>query len=171
MSSVVKSAIEMKSPSEADKQRFLGLAIAEAITGAKAGQGGPFGAVVVKDGQVIAKASNAVVATNDPTAHAEVQAIRAACSALGSFQLDGCDIYASCEPCPMCLGAILWARPRALYYTATRVQAAQAGFDDAVFYQALEGDSTVSLVRERVDHTDASSPFAAYAKLPGRVRY
>jgi guanine deaminase len=157
-------------PSEADKQRFLGLAIAEAIAGAKAGQGGPFGAVVVKDGVVIAKASNAVVATNDPTAHAEVQAIRAACATLGSFQLDGCDIYASCEPCPMCLGAILWARPRAIYYAATRVQAAQAGFDDAIFYQAFAGQA-VPLVREKVAHSDTDAPFAAYAKLSGKVRY
>jgi hypothetical protein len=107
-------------PSLADRQRFLGLAIAEAVRGAQAGQGGPFGAVIVKDGIVLACAANAVVANNDPTAHAEVQAIRAACAALGTFQLDGCDIYASCEPCPMCLGAILWAglapsttRPRA----------------------------------------------------------
>ncbi len=155
---------------EADKQRFLAMAIAEAIAGAQAGQGGPFGAVVVKEGVVIAKASNAVVETNDPTAHAEVQAIRAACAALGTFQLDGCDIYASCEPCPMCLGAILWARPRALYYAATRVQAAQAGFDDAVFYQAFAGQA-VPLVREQVDHAQADSPFAAYAKLSARISY
>jgi guanine deaminase len=158
-------------PSQVDKQRFLGLAIAEAIAGAKAGQGGPFGAVVVKDGVVIAKACNAVVANNDPTAHAEVQAIRAACAALGAFQLDGCDIYASCEPCPMCLGAILWARPRAIYYAATRTQAAKAGFDDALFYQALAGDQVVSLERVKLDHSDANKPFAAYAKLPGKIKY
>jgi guanine deaminase len=158
-------------PSEADKQHFLGLAIAEAKAGATAGQGGPFGAVVVKDGAVIAKAYNAVVANNDPTAHAEVQAIRAACAALGSFQLDGCDIYASCEPCPMCLGAILWARPRALYFAATRVQAAQAGFDDAVFYQVLAGDDSVPLVREKVEHADTNAPFAGYANLSGKIRY
>ena len=158
-------------PSDADKRRFLGLAIAEAMAGATAGKGGPFGAVVVKDGTVIATASNAVVANNDPTAHAEVQAIRAACAALGSFQLDGCDIYASCEPCPMCLGAILWARPRAVYFAATRVQAAEAGFDDAVFYQALTGAAAIPLVREKVEHADANAPFTAYARLPGRIRY
>lgn len=161
----------MSAPSAADKQRFLGLAIAEAIRGAKAGQGGPFGAVIVKDGVVIAKASNAVVANNDPTAHAEVQAIRAACAALGSFKLDGCDVYASCEPCPMCLGAILWARPRALYFAATREEAAQAGFDDAVFYQALSGDASLALARERVACDAANAPFVAYAGLPGRTRY
>jgi tRNA(Arg) A34 adenosine deaminase TadA len=158
-------------PSATDKQHFLGLAIAQAIHGARAGQGGPFGAVVVKDGAVIATASNAVVANNDPTAHAEVQAIRAACATLGAFQLDGCDVYASCEPCPMCLGAILWARPRAVYFAATRKEAAQAGFDDAVFYQALDGDVSVALLRERVESPDANAPFAAYAALPGKVRY
>jgi guanine deaminase len=161
----------VKTPSAADKQHFLGLAIAQAIRGARAGQGGPFGAVVVKDGAVIATASNAVVANNDPTAHAEVQAIRAACATLGAFQLDGCDVYASCEPCPMCLGAILWARPRAVYFAATRKEAAQAGFDDAVFYQALDGDVSVALLRERVESPDANAPFAAYAALPGKVRY
>jgi guanine deaminase len=90
---------------------------------------------------------------------------------LGSFQLDGCDVYASCEPCPMCLGAILWARPRALYFAATRKEAALAGFDDAVFYQALAGDAAVPLVREKVECEDANAPFAAYAALPGRIRY
>ena len=162
----------MSGPSLADKQRFLGLAIAEAVAGARAGRGGPFGAVVVKDGIVIAKAANAVVANNDPTAHAEVQAIRAACASLGSFQLEGCDIYASCEPCPMCLGAILWARPRALYFAATRDDAAGAGFDDAIFHQALAARSaTAPVPREQVPCADASAPFVAYASLPGRVRY
>ncbi len=161
----------MSAPSAAEKRHYLGLAIAEAIRGASAGQGGPFGAVIVKDGTVIAKAANAVVASNDPTAHAEVQAIRAACAALASFKLDGCDVYASCEPCPMCLGAILWARPRALYFAATRTEAALAGFDDALFYQALSGDASVALVRERIECEDARAPFAAYAAQPGRIRY
>jgi guanine deaminase len=159
-------------PSLVDKQHFLGLAVAEAIRGAEAGQGGPFGAIVVKDGVVIAKAANAVVANNDPTAHAEVQAIRAACAALDSFQLDGCDVYASCEPCPMCLGAILWARPRAVYYAATREDAAAAGFDDAVFHQALGatgGGSTV--LREQVPCDGADVPFIAYANLSAKIRY
>jgi guanine deaminase len=166
-------------PSLADKQGFLSLAIAEAVRGAQAGQGGPFGAVIVKDGVVIARAANAVVANNDPTAHAEVQAIRAACAALRTFRLDGCDIYASCEPCPMCLGAILWARMRAVYYTATRQDADAAGFDDAVFYQALgqvlgqaDNDARGSTtVRERVLCEGAQAPFAAYAEISARVRY
>jgi guanine deaminase len=166
------SAESFSAPSSADKQRFLGLAIAEAVRGAQAGQGGPFGAVIVKDGMVIARAANAVVANNDPTAHAEVQAIRAACAALGTFQLDGCDIYASCEPCPMCLGAILWARPRAIYYAATREDAAAAGFDDAVFHAALEnGMGGSPMVRARVACEGAEAPFVVYGGLPGKVRY
>jgi guanine deaminase len=162
----------MSQPSSADKQRFLALAIAEAVRGAQAGQGGPFGAVVVKGGVVIAKAANSVVSNNDPTAHAEMQAIRAACAAIGTFKLDGCDVYASCEPCPMCLGAILWARPRAVFFAATRQDAAAAGFDDAVFYEVLgekPGDSLV--LREHVVCADADAPFAAYASLSDRVRY
>jgi guanine deaminase len=159
-------------PSPEDKRHFLALAIAEATRGCQAGSGGPFGAVVVKDGVVIAQAHNAVVANNDPTAHAEVQAIRAACAALSSFQLDGCDLYASCEPCPMCLGAILWARPRAVYFAATRDDAARAGFDDAVFYRWLDSDGADSPVRrERVACEGAGEPFAAYATIPGKVRY
>jgi guanine deaminase len=162
----------MSEPTLADKQRFLDLAIAAAVRGAQTGQGGPFGAVVVKDGQVIAQAANSVIASNDPTAHAEVQAIRAACAALGTFQLTGCDLYASCEPCPMCLGAILWARPRAVYYAATRDAAAAAGFDDAVFHQALAGAPGAAAVRrEQVPCDGAGLPFAAYAGLPARVRY
>jgi guanine deaminase len=162
----------MSEPTLADKCHFLAMAIDEAVRGARAGQGGPFGAVVVKDGEVIAKSANAVVANSDPTAHAEIQAIRAACKVLGSFQLDGCDIYASCEPCPMCLGAILWARPRAVYYAATRREAAASGFDDAIFYQVLAGQpGAVPVVREHVLCDDASRPFDVYAGMPGRVLY
>lgn len=101
-------------------------------------KGGPFGAVVVKDGKIIAKGANNVTFNNDPTAHAEIVAIRAACSELNNFQLTGCDIYCSCEPCPMCLGAIYWARPSRIFYAATREDAADAGFDDALIYKELE---------------------------------
>jgi guanine deaminase len=148
------------------------MAIAEATRGARAGEGGPFGAVVVKDGNVIAQARNAVVANRDPTAHAEVQAIRQACAALGSFRLDGCDLYASCEPCPMCLGAILWARLRAVYFAATRQAAAAAGFDDVVFHATLAGEGGAApLIREQIPSDDAATPFAEYLKLSSRVRY
>ena len=99
------------------------------------GKGGPFAAVIVKDGAVIARGTNLVTSTNDPTAHAEIVAIREACRALRSFQLEGCDIYTSCEPCPMCLGAIYWARPKAIYFANTRDDAAKIGFDDRLIYE------------------------------------
>ena len=99
--------------------------------------GGPFAAIIVKDGELISEGTNCVTAWNDPTAHAEVVAIRRACSKLKSFQLTGCDIYSTCEPCPMCLGAIYWARPQALYFAAGRTDAAKAGFDDQFIYGQL----------------------------------
>lgn len=100
-------------------------------------KGGPFGAVIVKDNEIIARGSNQVTSWNDPTAHAEVVAIREACTHLGDFQLEGCDIYCSCEPCPMCLGAIYWARPNRIFFAATRHDAALAGFDDEFIYTEL----------------------------------
>lgn len=117
---------------------FLREALALAQQGMEDKVGGPFGALVVRDGEVIAHASNAVRSTNDPTAHAEVQAIRKACEKLGTYQLDNCVLYSSCEPCPMCLGAIYWARPKAVFYAATHREAAKAGFDDAFIYEELE---------------------------------
>ena len=116
---------------------FLQEAIKEARKGMKAGAGGPFGAVVVKNGKIIARGHNCVTSTNDPTAHAEVTAIRNACKKLKSFELKNCVIYSSCEPCPMCLGAIYWARPKALYFAADRVRAAASNFDDAVIYKEV----------------------------------
>jgi tRNA(Arg) A34 adenosine deaminase TadA len=113
-------------------------AIELAIENVRAGRGGPFGAVVVKDGRVIASGTNQVTSANDPTAHAEMVAIRAACAALGTFQLDGCDLYTTCEPCPMCLGAIYWARPSRVFFGGTAADAAAAGFDDAFIYEQLE---------------------------------
>lgn len=100
--------------------------------------GGPFGAVVVKDGRIIARGSNQVTKLNDPTAHAEIVAIRDACRALKDFQLTGCDIYCSCEPCPMCFGAIYWARPSRVFFAATRHDAANAGFDDDFIYKEMD---------------------------------
>lgn len=99
--------------------------------------GGPFAALIVKDGKMIATGVNRVTATNDPTAHAEIVAIRAACRAINSFQLDGCELYTTCEPCPMCMGAIYWARPRKVYYASSRFDAADAGFDDSMIYSEL----------------------------------
>ncbi|KIC93095.1 nucleoside deaminase [Flavihumibacter solisilvae] len=119
------------------QQAFLRLAIEEARKGMNEGQGGPFGCVIVKDGKVLVATHNKVLSTNDPTAHAEVVAIREACSLLKDFQLTGCEIYASCEPCPMCMGAIYWARPAVVYYAASRQDAAAAGFDDSMIYEEL----------------------------------
>ena len=99
--------------------------------------GGPFGAVVVKNGAIIAKGVNQVSGTNDPTAHAEIQAIRAACLSLGNFQLTDCEIYSSCEPCPMCIGAIYWARPKAVYFACSKEEAASIGFDDHFIYKEI----------------------------------
>ena len=112
-------------------------AIGLAIDNVRSGRGGPFAAVVVKDGRIVAEGTNRVTSSNDPTAHAEVVAIREACAALGAFQLDGCDLYTTCEPCPMCLGAIYWARPSRVYFASTAADAAAAGFDDAFIYQQL----------------------------------
>lgn len=117
---------------------FLEKAVSLAVENVREGNGGPFGAVIVKDNQIIATGVNQVTANNDPTAHAEIVAIRRACEVLKSFQLDGCVLYSSCEPCPMCLGAIYWARPQAVYFAANHKDAADAGFDDSFIYQELE---------------------------------
>ena len=116
---------------------FMKMAIDLAASNLESGDGGPFGAVVVRNGEIVGKGSNQVTSTNDPTAHAEVVAIRDACKNLNSFQLEDCEIYASCEPCPMCLGAIYWARAKKLYFAASREDAAQAGFDDSYIYQQV----------------------------------
>lgn len=112
-------------------------AIELAIENVRSGRGGPFAAVVVKGGKIIAEGANCVTATNDPTAHAEVVAIREACRKLASFELDDCELYTSCEPCPMCLGAIYWARPARIYSACTAADAAKAGFDDAFIYSEI----------------------------------
>ncbi|UOG76772.1 nucleoside deaminase [Hymenobacter tibetensis] len=123
---------------EAPNPDFMREAIRLSIEKMQAGYGGPFGAVVVKDGVIIARGFNQVTSTHDPTCHAEVDAIRKACTALGTFQLDGCDLYTSCEPCPMCLGAIYWARPRRVFYGNTKQDAATVGFDDQFIYEEIE---------------------------------
>lgn len=119
-------------------QQFMSRAIELAKLGMENGAGGPFGCVVVKGGEIIAEGFNSVTSTNDPTAHAEVVAIRKACANLGSFQLDGCTVYTSCEPCPMCLGAIYWARPTRVYYGCSREDAAAIQFDDQFIYDELD---------------------------------
>lgn len=118
-------------------EKFMREAIRLSMEGVKNNMGGPFGAVVVKNGQIIGKGNNQVTSTNDPTAHAEVVAIRDACKNLKSFQLDGCEIYTSCEPCPMCLGAIYWSRPSKIFYACTKKDASDAAFDDSFIYQEM----------------------------------
>lgn len=120
-----------------EKKKFMLEAIKMAEKNIISRSGGPFGAVVVKDGKIIAASGNRVTSTNDPTAHAEIVAIREACAEMETFDLTGCEIYASCEPCPMCLGAIMWARIDKLYYAADRLDASRAGFDDELFYTEM----------------------------------
>ncbi|HTA62371.1 MAG TPA: nucleoside deaminase [Bacteroidia bacterium] len=118
-------------------KKFMQEAIELSVNNVKSGKGGPFGAVVVKNGKIIARAANSVTSSNDPTAHAEVNAIREACKVLNTYQLNGCEIYTSCEPCPMCLGAIYWARPDKVYYANTKLDAAAINFDDDFIYQEI----------------------------------
>ena len=120
-----------------DNIEFMEEAIMLSIENVENATGGPFAAVIVKDGKIIAKGVNQVTTTNDPTAHAEMVAIREACKVLDSFQLDGCEIYTTCEPCPMCLGAIYWARPDKLYYANTKEDAAEINFDDKFIYEEI----------------------------------
>ena len=148
-------------------ERALALAVASASNG-----GGPFGAVVVRNGGIIAEGVNGVTSAMDPTAHAEVTAIRGACSLLGSHQLTGCDIYTSCEPCPMCLGAMYWARPDRVFYSATAAAAAAAGFDDAFIYAemaAAHHERQIPLLP--LLEGEGEAPFAAWRKNLARVAY
>ncbi len=151
---------------------FMEQAIALATENVTSGQGGPFGAVIVRDGKVIATGVNQVTATNDPTAHAEVTAIRRASAALGSFRLTGCEIYSSCEPCPMCLAAIYWAHCSAIYYAGTAADASAAGFDDSFLYDEVKRPFAErripagNLLRER-----AIESFRAWEKSPHKVEY
>ena len=147
----------------------------EAINAAFEGmrqKGGPFGAVVVKNGEIVGKGSNCVTETNDPTAHAEIVAIRDACKKLGSFQLEGCEIYTSCEPCPMCLGAIYWARPDKVFYACDKDDAADSGFDDAFIYKELElpaSERKVPFVQ--MSREEALSVFAEWNEKEDKTEY
>jgi guanine deaminase len=157
---------------EKDHRKFMQLAIQLSEQNVDQGKGGPFGAVVVKDGKVIAKSANKVTSSNDPTAHAEVSAIRAACKKLKTFDLSGCVIYTSCEPCPMCLGAIYWARLDKIYYANTKVDAAAIGFDDQFIYEELDLEMKerklpiVQLMRE-----EAQIAFKKWEQSPLKIEY
>ncbi len=147
-------------------------AIRIAVENVKNGTGGPFGAVVVKGGEIIASSGNTVVPDNDPTAHAEVNAIRKACRNLDSFQLEGCEIYSSCEPCPMCLGAIYWARPKAVYYACTKEDAAESGFDDSFIYKEIMLDGLrrfIPFVNEKEE--GAGEEFELWREEKNKVKY
>jgi guanine deaminase len=147
-------------------------AIELAVGNVRAGKGGPFGAVIVQDGRILAEGTNLVTSTNDPTAHAEIVAIRGACRALGRFHLTGCEIYTSCEPCPMCLGAIYWARLDKVFFGCTRADAAASGFDDELIYRELAtplADRRLPMVQLMRD--DALRAFEAWARAEGRVDY
>src|SRR6187549_4057131 len=119
------------------EEKFMQEAIALSQSGMANNEGGPFGCIVVRGDEIVGRGNNKVTSTNDPTAHAEVTAIRDACKNLGTFQLDDCEIYTSCEPCPMCLGAIYWARPKVVYYANNRQDAADIGFDDSMIYDEM----------------------------------
>lgn len=151
---------------------FMRQAIELAIENVTSGRGGPFGAVIVKDGVVIAAAANQVTATNDPTAHAEITAIRAACQALGTFVLEGCELYTSCEPCPMCLAATYWARCQKIYYGSNAQDAAKAGFDDAFLYEQMKAPlAERSLPIENLCAEEAWGAFQAWIEYEKKVEY
>lgn len=153
-------------------ERWMNHAITLAIDNVRSGRGGPFGALVIRDDQLVASGVNLVTSTNDPTAHAEVVAIRAACQALGSFQLQGCEVYTSCEPCPMCLGAIYWARPAAYYFASTRKAAAAAGFEDAHIYEELNLAAEVRSIPGYYLLAEAGmEPFTEWARSAQKIRY
>lgn len=148
------------------------VAIRLAQNGIDSDSGGPFGAVVARNGEIIAEGWNQVTSSNDPTAHAEIVAIRNACRVLGTFQLDGCVLYTTCEPCPMCLGAIYWARPEKLYFACTREDAARAGFDDKFIYEEIDRNfdqrriETVNFMRE-----DALPVFELWEAKEDKIEY
>jgi guanine deaminase len=151
---------------------FLERAIELSSQGMTSGYGGPFGCVIVKDNQIIGEGSNMVTSTNDPTAHAEVVAIRMACKTLSSYQLEECDIYTSCEPCPMCLGAIYWARPRRVIYANTREEAAAIEFDDEFIYgeiNASMSDRKIPFIHS--PHQRAKEVFTAWKNWAGKQKY
>jgi guanine deaminase len=151
---------------------FLRRAIALATENVTSGRGGPFGAVIVRDGKIVGEGANSVTATNDPTAHGEVNAIRAAANALGGFSLAGCELYTSCEPCPMCLAASHWARLDAVYYGASAADAARAGFDDAFLYDEFKKDQQErSMPEVQLLKDEAWESFAAWIDSANKVAY
>lgn len=147
-------------------------AVELALSNVSTGGGGPFGAVIVKDGRIVAEGVNSVIGSFDPTAHAEVVAIRRACEALQAFQIPGCELYTSCEPCPMCLGAVYWAHLDRLYFAVTKDEAAAAEFDDAFIYREIAlppADRSIPMIHVPV--SGAMEPFQAWLRKEDRIRY
>lgn len=154
------------------ENKYMRQAIELARENASSSGGGPFGAVVVKEGRVISACSNSVTPDNDPTAHAEVNAIRAACRELGSFDLSGCTLYSSCEPCPMCLSAAYWARVDKIVFAADRNDAADAGFSDAFIYEELSLDTDKrSIPMEKLMQKEGTEPFDIWKSNEKKIRY
>lgn len=147
-------------------------AVNAALKGMNDNEGGPFGCVVVKDGKIVGRGNNKVTSNNDPTAHAEVIAIRDACKNLNSFQLEGCEIYTSCEPCPMCFGAIYWARPDKVYYGSGQEDAAKIGFDDEFIYKEIElSYDKRSIPFEQLSRDIALEPFDKWREKDDKTKY
>lgn len=153
-------------------KRFMARAIELAVENVHSGRGGPFGAVIVKDGSIIAAGTNQVTSTNDPTAHAEVVAIREACRNLGMFQLHGCEIYTSCEPCAMCLGAIYWAHISCIYFAGQAADASAVGFDDSFIYRELaQPYSARRIPMVQMMREEALAAFRAWQEKPDKINY
>lgn len=150
--------------------QWMQVAYDEAVEGMLANDGGPFGAVIVKDGEIIARAHNRVLQSNDPTAHAEVNVIRDASRKLGTFDLAGCEFYASCMPCPMCLGAVFWTSISVVYYGATEYDAARAGFDDHRFYERICGKDHQAFLKQ-IDGEETALLFDQWLEKTDRQRY
>jgi guanine deaminase len=151
---------------------YMREAIRLSIENVKSGKGGPFGCVIVKDGKIIARGTNQVTSLNDPTAHAEVVAIREACNSLNSFQLNGCEIYTSCEPCPMCLGAIYWARPEKIFFANGREDAAKIGFDDHFLYEELpKSIQERTIPTEQMLREEALAAFREWESKKDKIEY
>lgn len=158
--------------SSPDDTSFLREAIELAVENVESGLGGPFGALVVEDGSVLAEGTNRVTTVHDPTAHAEITAIRAACKERGDFELKGCTLYSTCEPCPMCLGAIYWARLDRVVYAATRADAADAGFDDDHIYEEIDKPPAERRIpMEQLLRHESQRPFDAWRDYDERIEY
>jgi guanine deaminase len=152
--------------------QFMARAIQLAIENVRSGKGGPFGAVVAKDGSLVAEGVNQVTLTNDPTAHAEVLAIRRACQKLGLFELKGCDLYTSCEPCPMCLGAIYWARVPRVYFGTIAADATKIGFDDsAIYHEIAQPHSQRKIPMIQMMREEALAAFRVWEETPAKIPY